>query len=107
MTAGQKNTRVVFERATVVPDDYGQEIEIWAPIGRAWAAINWGRGDERRQAAIESGSLSATFTVYDNAMTRGLGLKDRLMLEGAAWDITSSVPGKERGDRDITAVRAL
>ena len=106
MSIGRKDTRIAFERATVVQDDYGEEIPTWEPLGREWAAINWGRGDERRQAGMEQGSQSATFTVYDNAMTAALSVKDRIVLDGQNWDITSSVPGKRRGDRDITAVRA-
>lgn len=106
MSIGRKDTRIAFERATVEQDAYGEEIPTWQLVGREWAAINWGRGDERRQAGMEQGSQSATFTVYDNAITAAVGLKYRIVLDGQNWDITSSVPAKRRGERDITAVRA-
>lgn len=106
MSIGRKDTLIAFEHATVAQDDYGEEIPTWELLGREWSAINWGRGDERRQAGMEQGSQSATFTVYDNAITAAVSVKDRIVLDGQNWDITSSVPGRRRGERDITAVRA-
>lgn len=106
MTAGSKDTLITLERATVTQDDYGEEVPTWASLGQAWAEVNWGRGDERRQAAMEQGQQPATFTVYDNALTRGLQIKDRIIADEQAWDITSTVPGKKSGDRDITATRS-
>lgn len=106
MTAGNRDTLITFERANTTQDDYGEEVPTWATLGTEWAAINWGRGDERRQAGMEQGSQSATFTVYDNQMTRSVSPKDRLKADDAPWDITSNVPSKTPGDRDITAVRS-
>lgn len=127
MTAGRRETEIEFQRATTTQDDYGEEVSTWSTLGTEWADVNWGRGDERRQAAMEQGSQPATFNVLDNPMTRAVSMKNRIILaddlrriadEGgtpeemadlvnkAAWDITSSVPGKRRGERDITAVRA-
>jgi head-tail adaptor len=107
VTAGGKETLISFERASVVQDEAGEERSTWTSLGEEWAGINWGRGDERRQAAREQGEQSATFTVRDNPMTRGVGLKDRLVVDEQPWDITSNVPAKVRGYRDITATRAL
>ena len=106
MNAGKRDTLITFEAASVEQDEYGEEISTWATRGTEWAAINWGRGDERRQAGMEQGSQPATFNVLDNPMTRAVSVKDRIVLDGQNWDITSSVPGKRRGDRDITAVRS-
>lgn len=103
---GRRDKLVTLERFTTVPDEYGEDAQDWAALGIEWAHINWGRGDERRQAAMEQGQQPATFTVNDNPMTRAVTLKDRIVLDGQNWDITSNVPGKEAGDRDITAVRA-
>lgn len=106
MTAGRRETEIEFQRATTTQDDYGEEVSTWTTVGTEWADVNWGRGDERRQAAMEQGSQPATFNVLENPMTRAVSVKDRIVLDGQNWDITSSVPGKRRGDRDITAVRA-
>lgn len=103
--AGRRDTLITFERSVDGKDEYGEDREDWATMDQEWAAINWGRGDERRQAAMEQGSQSATFTVPDSPSTRALTIKDRIICQDAAWDITSSVPAKTWGDRDITAVR--
>lgn len=106
MTAGRRNTIITLQRASTTQDEYGEEVSTWADIGQEWAAVNYGRGDERRQAAMEQGEQPATFIVLDNALTRSLTLKDRIVADGQTWDITSSVPGRWRGEQDITAVRA-
>lgn len=106
MTAGRKHTLISFETATTTQNEYGEEVPAWGALGDEWAEINWGRGDERRQAAMEQGQQPATFSVYDNPMTRAVTLTDRIVLDGQNWDIESNVPGKRRGDRDITAVRS-
>ena len=106
MNSRARQTLITFQRATVTQDAYGEEIATWQQLGQAWADVNYGRGDERRQAAMEQGQQPATFNVLDNAMTRGVTLKDRILADGQVWDITSSVPGKRRGERDITAVKS-
>ena len=106
MTSGRRDQLITLERATTVQDEYGEEASTWTTLGTEWADVNWGRGDERRQAAMEQGSQPATFNVLDNPMTRAVSLKDRIVLDGQNWDIESNVPGKKRGERDITAVRA-
>lgn len=106
MRVGTKSTLISFAREASVQDEYGEEIAAWSSLGNAWAAINWGRGDERRQVAMERGSQSATFTVYDNSMTRTLTIRDRIAMDGLYWDIESNVPSRDGFDRDITAVRA-
>ena len=103
--SGRRDTLIAFERSSVIENSYGDETDEWAEIGKEWAAVNWGRGDERRQAALERAEQSATFTVLDNNLTRTLTPADRIHLDGA-WDITSTVPGKKRGERDITAIRS-
>jgi head-tail adaptor len=106
VTAGARDTLIAFDRATVTQDAAGEEVSTWASLGEEWSFVNWGRGDERRQAAMEQGEQAATFTVLSNPMTDAVGLKDRIVLDGAAYDITSNEPGKKRGERDITATRS-
>lgn len=106
MSAGPRTDLVAFNRATTGQDDYGEETEVWGEIGQEWAKVHYGRGDERRQAAMEQGQLPATFVVPDNAMTRTVTLKDHITFDGGDWNIQSNIPGKP-GDREITATRAV
>lgn len=105
MTAGTRRDLITFSRATTTQDDYGEEIPGWAELGKEWAKVHYGRGDERRQAAMEQGQLPATFMVPDNSMTRGVTLKDRITFDEGEWDISANTPGKP-GEREITATRA-
>lgn len=105
MTAGRRDQLISLERATVEQDSYGEEVSTWAEIGTEFAAVYYGRGDERRQAAMEQGSQAATFKLLSNTLTRSLTLTDRIVHEGANYDIEGIAP-MERGYIEITAVRA-
>lgn len=102
---GRRDQLVTLERYTTSQDSYGEDQQDWAPIGQEWAAVFYGRGDERRQAAMEQGSQAATFKLLSNTLTRSLTLTDRIVHEGANWDIQQIAP-MERGYIEITAVRA-
>lgn len=96
----------MLERFTTTQNDYGEEVETWAAIGQEWANISYGKGSERRQAAMEQASQPATFYVDDNTRTAGLTAKDRISFNGVNWDIEGNVPSGDRMEREITAVRA-
>src|SRR3546814_7048096 len=88
-------------------DDYCHGEKTWTDYCTEWAAVNFGTGQERREAAQESASVSATFHVLRNSKTAALTVQDRISFEGAVWDITSAVPSREfNAGMDITAVRA-
>lgn len=108
MSAGRRDQLITIQRATVTTDDYGAEVPTWATHAQEWAAIFYGRGDERRQAAMEQGSQAATFQVLANAATRTVTLKDRIEHDGAVWDIQGISPDTpKRGSIELTATRSL
>jgi head-tail adaptor len=103
--AGQRNKLVIVQRATTAKDSYGEPIQTWAEIGRLYAAMIHGRGDERRQAAMEQGAQPATFQMLSGAITRGLRLRDRLIAEGMIWDVRGIVvDSPQRGTVEVVAV---
>ena len=103
--AGQRSKLVIVQRAARAKDAYGELIETWAEIGLAKAAILHGRGDERRQAAMEQGQQPATFQMLATALTRGLQLRDRLIAEGVIWDVRGIViDSPHRGTVEVVAV---
>ncbi|MBX7459551.1 head-tail adaptor protein [Qipengyuania huizhouensis] len=104
---GRRDQLVTLERATTVQDEYGDEIPSWSTIGQEWAAIYYGRGSERRQAAMEQGAQPANFGMLANPITLGLTVKDRINHAGATWDIEGIAPDTpRRGEIEVTAVRA-
>lgn len=101
--AGKRDRKIIFERYSSSVDDYGGETPQWQLFCEAWADINYGRGDERREAAQESSQAVATFQVLANSDTRDVTTLDRINFEGF-WDIVSAVPNR-RKFIDITAIR--
>ena len=108
MSIGRRRDKIVLQSYSATQDDYGQEVEAWSDVGEEWAEVQYGRGDERRQAAMEQGSITATFVVDDNSRTRAVTLRDRIAFvhSGGEWDIFENIPGKP-GERRITATRTV
>jgi SPP1 family predicted phage head-tail adaptor len=105
IAAGSLDRRVRFERFGPIIDAYGGEVKDWQPYCAAWANVVFGRGEERRAAAQERASLTATFRVRANSQTVAITTADRIVFDGGMWDISSNVPFNRDG-RDITAIRA-
>lgn len=107
MTRRKRGEVVTFERATVEQDDYGEEISSWAAICQEKAQVFYGRGDERREAAMEQGEQAANFNVPSNDATRGVTLKDRINFADRLWDIEGIAPDTPSRRRiEFTATRA-
>lgn len=104
-TAGRRDTLVSIQRFTSTQDDYGEEVQTWAELGKEWAALFFGTGTERREAAREQGEQAATFNVRANDITRGIRIRDRIVLDGENWDIVSTAPIR-RSEIDLVAKRS-
>lgn len=108
MSRKKRGDLVTFQRATVTQDAYGEEISTWATLSQEHAQVFYGRGDERRQAAMEQGEQAATFQVPSNTNTRSVTLKDRISFDGSLWDIESkALDTPNRRKVEFTATRAL
>lgn len=101
----KRDTRVQVQRATVVQDNMGEEIPAWATFARPWAAMFYGRGEERRQAAAERGQQVITANVLASPLTRSIEIADRLVVGAEIWDIVGLSPIGRR-EIDLTAVRS-
>lgn len=109
MTSRRRDSLIELQRAVTDEDEYGEPIETsWQAIGNEFAAIYYGRGNERREAAMDQGAQPATFEVLSNTKTRGLTLRDRLIADGQVWDIRGiAFDTPKRGHIAITAVANL
>lgn len=103
LSAGRRDRRIVFQRGTASRDFSGETFS-WSELGRAWAQVSFGTGQERREAAQEASNAPATFRVLATPVTADIGTKDRIAFDGSYWDIVSNVPLGREG-REITAVR--
>lgn len=104
MPAGQRDYVIAFQRATAEEDDYGEEIETWTDYGTATARVRFGTAQEKREAAQESASQTATFECLRTATVDAVTVKDRIVFDGSNWDITSRDPLDRRTVR-FTGVR--
>ena len=118
--AGTLRDPIALERRGTATDDLGTEVGTWTLLARTRAQVSYGTGQERRQAAQEQASMTATFRVRRSSVTAALApLGDRVRFDPSAtlpadpipadfpaWDITSVAPF-ERDAIDITAVLAV
>lgn len=107
MRAGRRDQFITIQRATTGTDAYGESTDAsWAALTTEWAAVFYGKGEERRTAAAEQGEQAATFSVLSNANTRSVILKDRIVHNSNNWDIVGIAP-MDRATIEFAAVRAL
>lgn len=111
--ARRRRYLVQFQVKVPVEDDYGDDGDLWTPLCDEYVDITFGTGQERRAAAQDVASQSATFFALANGDTVRLTTSDRILYpldplnidKSPVWDITSIVPSKQAGKGfDITAV---
>jgi SPP1 family predicted phage head-tail adaptor len=102
--ASQRTELIVFQRATVTTDDYGQEIETFADYATRRARVRFGTAQEKREAARESASQTATFECVRSATLDGITNEDRIVYLGDNWDINETAP-LDRATIRFTAIR--
>ena len=102
--ASQRTELIVFQRATVTTNDYTEQISTWADYATRRARVRFGTAQEKREAAQESASQTATFECVRSAELDAVTLKDRISYLGSAWDITESAP-LDRSTIRFTGIR--
>lgn len=104
---GERPHLVTIQRATVSADDYGGEVRTWHTHATAWAKASYGTGQERREAAQENASQTATFMFDWSPTLAGVTASDRLYIFDTVWDITANVTIGQNRESHITAVANL
>lgn len=109
MTAGRRNRKIVIQKAGAPVDDgYNTVPGGWADFATVFAEVRFSKGSERRAAAQEQASAAATFLVLETPAMQQVSVADRIVFDGANWDIVSAIPSQRLGrHREIDAVRAL
>lgn len=110
IATGELDRRVQIQRATKVADEFNEPVETWGDLGTVWAKRRDFSDSQRIEflAAGQVGAFSvARFTVRFTSLTRTVTPVDRLMHEGAVWQINGvkEVGAGRRSFIEITASR--
>lgn len=106
MNASNRTELIVFHRATTSENEYGEAIQTWSTYTSRRARVRFGTAQEKREAAQEGGTQSATFECVRSAALDAVTLKDRISYLGSLWDITEVAPLDRKTIR-FTAIRTL
>ena len=104
--SSERTERIVVERASATRDSHNEPVENWAELGRAYAAVRWGSGQERIENQQRAGVQAATFTVAGHAAMRAATIRDRIVYRGAEWNIVA-IATPVRGEIAFTAERSV
>ena len=107
MNRGQFDRLVIFKQATTSENDYGEQIASGSTtLAEAFARVRFGTGQEKRQAAQESGVQSATFEFMPTEALLAVPLTAFIEFDGSDWDLTEKAD-LERNLMRFTATRAV
>lgn len=109
MRAGDRSYVVAFIAAATTTNDYGETVESWnspTTLATATANVRFGTAQEKRQAAEESASQSASFECLRTPTLDAVPMTARIEFDGSQWDITERAPLDRRTIR-FTALRLL
>ena len=105
LPTSRRDTPIKFQRDFGVgTNDHGDKVEDWRDYCQEWAAVRFGTSQERREAAQQRATQSATFRVLANPDTRALTPLDRITgYLGSTWEIIGVAPFA--AEVEITAIR--
>jgi hypothetical protein len=107
MRAIAKRDRLIsFHSVATGENSMGEPVDdgTYPLLCKEWAAVIFGRGFERRAAAIEGADQPATFIVLANNATRAVSIGALIQFDGGFWDIQNRAP-LDRREIEFTAVR--
>lgn len=88
---GQRPHLVIIQRQGAETDDgYTKQPGAWAEYTRGWARVRYGTAAERREAAQEAASRTATFEFDWTPTLQAVEPTDRLVAFDTAWDISDA-----------------
>lgn len=104
---GQRFHLVTIQSATKSVNEHGDEIPTWGNVATAYAAVLYGTGQERRQAAQENAFQAATFNFEWNPTVAGIKPAWRLFCFDTPWDVISAVVIGANKEVHVTAIANL
>jgi hypothetical protein len=106
MTIGARNTLIQIMRAgPPIDDGLTRRPGPLIVFTKAMAEVLFGTGQERRTAAQEAASQTATFKIDWTPKAATIAPSDQIDALGSSWDISSAVPIGRNREVHITATR--
>lgn len=104
--ASARKELIVFQRGVETDDGYNVNIDWSNPteICRRRARVRFGTAQEKREAAQEGATQTATFECVRSAELDAVTLKDRIFYLDSGWDLTEVAP-LNRKDIRFTGTR--
>ncbi len=108
MSIGERRQRVVFQRATVTQDAFGEPDKTWTNLATQWAMVQELKGAERRAANETMAEVTTRIVTRNNSTLTSLAPGDRATWSGHTYDIKAVVPrDHRRSELEILAVEHL
>jgi phage head-tail adaptor, putative, SPP1 family len=107
VTAQDLDRKITIQRYTSVPNEFNEPIETWADFFTCRAKRRDVSDGEKFAAGQIGSTLTTRFVVRSSSETRTLTTKDRLVHEGATFNILGVKEANEGRFRfiEITAVK--
>jgi SPP1 family predicted phage head-tail adaptor len=86
--SGDMNRRITLQRATVVRNEFNEEIETWATFAEVWANRADVSAAESFRAQEVGAQLTTRFRIRYSATVATLNPRDRLVYAGKLYNIT-------------------
>lgn len=103
MRAGKLDKSISIDRLSRTVNDYGTEVEAWAPVATVRAQLVQASTEEFMRSA---GSISETAVVFRVRYREDLATSDRVTHQGQAYDVKEIKELGRRAGLDLRCVAA-
>lgn len=86
--SGSLNRRATFQRATVTFNSFNEEVETWSTLASVFINRRDASAGESYKAQEVGGQLSIRFTIRYSSDVADLNPRDRVLYNGAVYNIT-------------------
>ena len=108
MSIGERRQRVVFQRATITQDAFGEPDQTWATLATQWALVAPLRGTERRNASETMAEVTTRIVTRNNSTLTSLAPGDRATWSGHTYDVKAVIArDHRRSELEVLAVEHI
>jgi len=104
--AGDLDRRVTIRRASLVPNEFNEPIEVWFDLATVWAKRTDASATESYRAQQVGAEITARFLIRYSSLVAAVDPRDRIAFNGREYNITrvGEPAGTRNRWREIDAV---